>query len=186
MGSRGPNSRSSSVKVSNRAVSPHLMTVPWSLLALGLILHGIVGLLLSVFSPPYWVWILAFAGTLVQTLALAGPRALASLKGAWILVSRLITCLGTALSVVALGIAVGFGGTVDIDQIEFFRFGLALLSTNLGVLLLTAVCSLLIAYTGDRLLAHMGRGRCSLSVMSVCFLGLFIGGTLGLAIASPW
>ena len=162
------------------------MTVPWSLLALGLILHGIVGLLLSVFSPPYWVWILAFAGTLVQTLALAGPRALASLKGAWILVSRLITCLGTALSVVALGIAVGFGGTVDIDQIEFFRFGLALLSTNLGVLLLTAVCSLLIAYTGDRLLAHMGRGRCSLSVMSVCFLGLFIGGTLGLAIASPW
>ena len=186
MGSRGPNSRSSSVKVSRCPASPHLLTVPWALLALGLVLHGVVGLLLSVFSPPYWVWLLAFAGTLVQALALAGPRALASLKGWWILVSRFITCLGTARSVVALGIAVGFGGTADIDQIDFLRFGLALLSTNLGILLLTAGCSLLIAYTGDRLLAHMGRSRCSLSILSVCFLGLFIGGTLGLAIASPW
>lgn len=157
---------------------------PWSLLTLVMTLHGVTGLLLSVFSPPFWVWPLALGGTLIQTVALAGPRALSPLKGIQILMCRCLTCLGVALSVVALGIAVGFGGTVDIDSIRLVQTGSAIFFVNLGVLLLTGINSLLIAHTGDRLLATMGRSRSSLSLLSVCFLGLFVGGALGLAIAS--
>lgn len=157
---------------------------PWGLLVLVLLLHGVMGLLLSVFLPPFWVWPLALAGTLVQTSVLAGPRALSSLQGMRILLSRGVTCLGVALSVVALAIAVGYGGTADIDDIQFVRTGLVLLLINLGVLVLTALCSLLIANIGDRLLAEMSRTRCSLYLLSFCFLGLVIGGALGLAIAS--
>ena len=147
-------------------------------------LHIVVGLLLSIFSPPFWVWPLAFTGTLIQALALAGPKALSALKGFRILLLRALTCLGVGLSVVALAVAVGFGGTADIDRIQFIQTGLALFFVNLGVLGLTAGCSLLIAYVGDRMLANMGRIRSSLSILSVCFLGLFVGGAFGLAIAS--
>lgn len=162
-----------------------LPLIPWSFLAFTLVLHVFVGLLLAVFSPPFWVWPLAFGGTLLQTVVLAGPRALSSLKGFWILLSRWVTCLGTAMSVVALAVGVGYGGTSDIDAIRIGATGTGLIMTNLGVLLLTAVCSLLIAYVGDRLLmGGMGRARCSLCIQSFCFLGLFLGGALGLAIAS--
>ncbi len=157
---------------------------PWLLLVSVLMAHIGVGLLLSIFSPPFWVWPLALGGTFIQTLALAGPTALSSFKGLQILFSRFLTCLGVGLSVVALAIAVGFGGTADIDQIRFTQTGSALFFVNLGVLLLTAFCSLLIAYFGDHLLVRIGRARCSLSVLSICFLGLLVGGALGLAIAS--
>ncbi|MEA5466571.1 hypothetical protein [Leptothoe sp. PORK10 BA2] len=160
------------------------MGIPWPLLSVVLIVHGVVGLLLSVFSPPYWVWPLAFGGTLIQSILLAGPKALSSLTGGRVLLSRWATCLGTALSVVALAIAVGYGGTSDIDAIQFFRISLAIFFTNVGVLLLTAICSLLIAHAGDRMLTEMGRTRCSLTVLSFCFFGMFIGGVLGLAIAT--
>ncbi len=164
--------------------APRVTGPPWSLLTLVMVLHVGVGIFLSVFSPPFWVWLLAFGGTLLQTLALAGSEALSSFKGVRILLSRWLTCLGVGLSVVALAVAVGFGGTADIDQIQFAQTGLALFFVNLGVLVLTAGCSLLIAHVGDRLLVITGRIRSSLSVMSVCFLGLFIGGAFGLAIAS--
>ena len=105
--------------------------IPWALLSLVLALHLIVGLLLSVFSPPYWVWPLALGGTLMQAVVLAGPKALSSFTGFRILLSRFVTCLGTAMSVVALAIAVGFGGTSDIDLIKFTQIGLALFFINL-------------------------------------------------------
>lgn len=149
-----------------------------------LLLHGVTGLWLSVFSPPFWVWPLAFAGTLLQAVVLAGPRALSSLNGIRILLSRGVTCLGVACSVVALAIAVGYGGTADIDDVQFVQTGLVLLSINLGVLVLTALCSLLIASIGDRLLSGMSHTRCSLYLLSFCFLGLFFGGALGLAISN--
>lgn len=157
---------------------------PWPLLLLVLALHGVVGLLLAVFSAPFWVWPLAFGGTLLQAVVLAGPRALSSLQGMRIWLSRLVTCLGIAMAVVALAVAVGYAGTNDIDEIQFVQTGLALLFINLGVLGLTAVCSLLIAQVGDRLLKQMGRVRSSSYILSFCFLGLFLGGALGLAIAS--
>lgn len=158
--------------------------IPWPLLGVTLVLHTVVGILLSVFSPPYWVWPIAFGGTFIQCFFLAGPIALSSFRGFRIILARAVTCLGTALSVVALGIAVGFGGTNDIDSIRFAETGIELFATNLGVLVLTAVCSLLIAYIGDRLLSEMGRFSSSLFILSFCFLGMFIGGALGVAIAS--
>ncbi|NEQ49179.1 MAG: hypothetical protein F6K11_03475 [Leptolyngbya sp. SIO3F4] len=160
------------------------MGIPWALLGLSLILHVVVGIFLSVFSPPYWVWPLAFGGTLIQSVFLAGPRALSSFRGFRILLVRALTCLGVGLSVVALAIAVGFGGTNDIDSIRIPDTGIELLAVNFGVLLLTATCSLLIANIGDRMLSEMGRTRGSLVILSFCFLGLFIGGALGVAIAS--
>ena len=158
---------------------------PWVLLMLVIALHFSVGLLLSIFSPPAWVWPLAFGGTFIQAVALAGPRALSSLKGFRILLCRSLTCLGVGLSVVSLAVAVGFGGSADIDSIQFSQTGLTLFFVNLGVLVLTAGCSILLAQVGDRLLTKgMGRARSSLAMLSICLLGLFVGGAFGLAIAS--
>ena len=179
------NHQNSSARVPRRVGKARpLPLMPWSFLVLALVLHIFVGVLLSVFSPPFWVWPLAFAGTLLQAIMFAGPKALSSLQGWWILLSRFVTCVGVALSVVALAVAVGYGGSNDIDSIQIMKTGLGLLFVNLGVLLLTAGCSLLIAHIGDRLLMGMGRARSSLCVLSFCFLGLFFGGALGLAIAS--
>ncbi|MEM9485996.1 MAG: hypothetical protein AAGA83_20150 [Cyanobacteria bacterium P01_F01_bin.116] len=165
--------------------NPRLMpAIPWSLMALTLVLHGVVGTFLSVFSPPFWVWPLAFGGTLIQAFFLAGPRALSAFRGFRIILMRSLTCLGVALSVVSLAVAIGFGGTNDIDSIRFGQIGGTLFAINLGVLVLTAICSVLIAYIGDRLLVRMGRFRGGMLILSFCFLGLFIGGALGLASAS--
>ncbi|MEM9163849.1 MAG: hypothetical protein AAGC54_12375 [Cyanobacteria bacterium P01_F01_bin.4] len=155
---------------------------PWSLMVM-LVAHGVAGLLLSVFKPPFWVWPLGFVGTFIQAILLAGPMALSSLGGWRILLCRWGTCMGVAMSVVALAVAVGYGGTNDIDAIRFGATGLALALINIGVLLLSALCSLLIARTGDQLLPRMGRLRCSMCVLSFCFLGLFLGGATGLLIA---
>lgn len=171
-----------SIKAPRRGRKARLSVVP--LLVLVAAFHIGVGLLLSIFSPPFWVWPLALGGTLIQVVALAGPRALSSLSGIQILLSRWLTCLGVGLSVVALSIAVGFGGTNDIDAIQFAETGTNLFLINLGVLLLTGICSLLIAYVGDRLLETMGRSRCALSILGTCFLGLVSGVAIGMAIAS--
>ncbi|NEP54429.1 MAG: hypothetical protein F6K65_38810 [Moorea sp. SIO3C2] len=180
-----PLDSSPTLSPSNRRVGKARPTItPWGLMGLNLVFHGVMGLLLSIFSPPFWVWPLAFMGTLLQTVALAGPRALSVLAGVQILGVRFITCIGTALVVVGLAIAVGFGGTADIDSIHIPGTGLAILAINLGVLLLVATCSLLIARIGDLMLVQMGRTRVSLAILSVCFFGLFAGGALGLAIAS--
>ncbi|NEP61370.1 MAG: hypothetical protein F6K31_31200 [Symploca sp. SIO2G7] len=185
MNNRSPNHQRSPVKILKQVGRSRFGTItPWSLLILALMLHTVVGVLLVVFSPPFWVWPLAFGGTFLQTVVAAGPRALASLKGLPIWLFRLVTYLGTAMSVVALAVAVGYGGTNNIDEIQFARTGLLLVLVNLGVLGLTAICSLLIAQVGDRLLTVMGRIRCSSYILSFCFLGLFLGGALGLAIAS--
>lgn len=88
------------------------------------------------------------------------------------------------MSVVALAIAVGYGGTANIDDIRLVSTGFAVFFINLGVLLLTALCSLLVAHIGDRLLVSMSRARCGICILGFCFLGLFFGGALGLAIAS--
>lgn len=178
------NNQQRPLRVPRPAVNYRNAATPWSLLMLIVVLHIVVGIFLSAFSPPFWVWPLAFGGTVIQATTLAGPRVLSSLKGVRILLCRFLTCLGVGLSVVALAVAVGFGGTNDIDNIQFAQTGLALFFVNLGVLLLTAFCSLIVAHAGDRLLVVMGRVRCSLTILSVCFLGLFIGGAFGLAITS--
>ncbi|MEM8611988.1 MAG: hypothetical protein AAGF93_08210 [Cyanobacteria bacterium P01_H01_bin.105] len=184
MNNRPLNNRNFLPKRPRRVRPARLNAMPWLLLLVVVALHLVVGLLLSLFSPPFWVWPLAFLGTLIQAIALAGPRALSSLQGVRILLCRALTCLGVGMSVVALAVAVGFGGSADIDSIQFSQTGLTLFFVNFGVLVLTAGCSVLIAHVGDRLLAGSGRVRCSLAVMSVCFLGLFVGGAFGLAIAS--
>ena len=126
MNNRPLNNQNFAPKSAKRVAHTRPDATPWVLLILVVALHLTVGLLLSIFSPPAWVWPLAFGGTFIQAVALAGPRALSSLRGVRILLCRSFTCLGVGLSVAGLAVAVGFGGSADIDSIQFSQTGLTL------------------------------------------------------------
>ncbi len=81
---------------------------------------------------------------------------------------------------VALAIATGYGGTEDIDAISLQQTAINIVGTAFGTLVLTAVCAIVGARTGDRLVGRFGRVRSALVLASVCFSGLFIGGLVGL------
>jgi hypothetical protein len=156
----------------------------WPWLLLSVVMYAIAGLLLSAFSSPYWVWPIALVSTLLQALALAGPQALQGLtrwRAGWAI---LVGCLGSGGLVVALAIAVGYAGTDDIDAMQIGATAVEVFLVNLGVLLLTATCTIIGARTGDQLLNLFNRTRSILLLASVCFLGLFLGGLVGLTLAA--
>jgi len=154
--------------------------VPWRSFGLLVVVYGIAGLLLVAFAPPTWVWALALVGTFLQCLALAGPQALLRLsrwKAWW---ATRFSCIGAGLLMVALAIATGHGGTNDIDSISLQETALNIGGTALGILVLTVVCTIVGALTGDCLVNRMGRNRSGLILAGICFSGLFLGGIIGL------
>jgi len=82
---------------------------------------------------------------------------------------------------VALAIATGHGGTNDIDAITLRETAFNIVGTALGALVLTVVCTIASARTGDRIVVQMGRTRGGLILTGLCFSGLFVGGLIGLA-----
>lgn len=150
-----------------------------------ILVYAIAGLMLVAFLPPAWVWGMALAGTFMQCLALAGPQSLLRLSRwkAWWAVR--LSCLGAGLLMVALAIAIGYGGTNDIDSISLQQTAINIVGTAFGTLVLTALCSIVGASAGDRLVSRMGRGRSCLLLASICFSGLFLGGLIGLTAIPP-
>ena len=157
------------------------LAMPWRALVLSMLVYAISGLLLVAFYPPYWVWPMALAGTLMQCLALAGPQALQLLSRAKAWWAVRLSCLGAGLLLVALGIAVGYGGPDDIDAISLQQTATTIAGSALGTFVLTFICAFVSARAGDRLVSLHGRGRSSLMLAGVCFSGLFLGGLIGMA-----
>ena len=159
-------------------------SIPWQWLIIVAVLHGIAGLLLAVFSAPLFLWPLALIAILLQTACLAGPVALGRRQRYPALLNRLVFYVGATLAAIVLAVGVGYGGTADIDEIRLGSLALGIAAANLGVVLLSACCSLLIAYLGDRLVPRLGPGRSGLLLLLLCYLGLAVGGITGVAIAT--
>ncbi|MEL6139417.1 MAG: hypothetical protein AAFR42_18670 [Cyanobacteria bacterium J06628_6] len=176
-----PNPKPNAVPTARPRRRRNESAMPWRMMGLSLLLYAIAGLLLAAFSPPYWVWPLALVGTLLQCLTLAGPQSLLLLSRwkAWWAVR--VSCIGSAALLVAVAIATGFGGTNDIDTIELRQTAFNIVGVSLGSIVLVFACTLAGARTGDQLVALFGRGRSGLMLTGVCFLGLFIGGLIGIA-----
>ncbi|MFE4105502.1 hypothetical protein [Almyronema epifaneia] len=159
-------------------------TVPWGLLILCGLLYGFVGLFLASFPAPPWIWILALLGTLLQAIALAGPISLGRFR--WLAANSLaaLAILGVGLLVVALAIAMNYGGTLDLEQITPTNVALSVLKIGIVAIVAVALSSIMTAFLGDRLLLIFKRGAAMLVVAGTAVLGLGIGGLIGLVVVA--
>ncbi|MEM9164340.1 MAG: hypothetical protein AAGC54_14890 [Cyanobacteria bacterium P01_F01_bin.4] len=177
-----PSPKSPSPRRRRQYQSSSLM--PWPAIATSVLFYALAGLLLGAVSPPFWVWPLAMGGTLMQALSLTGPQSLAELTRPQIRRVGVLARLGSLLLVVALAISANFANTNDFDSIKLGSTAWTVLGASLMAIILTALCTTVAMQTGDRLVALFGRSRSGLMLAGVCFLGLFLGGLIGLAIST--
>ena len=159
-------------------------TLPWMAVGASFMVYVLIGLLLSVPAPPFWIWIPAVVGTVLLILGLNRPTAARSVAGQPVGKSTdrlgLLTYVGAFLLVVALAIAANYiGGGKGFDNIRFFVaiFGLAMLT--LLAVALTAAAAIVSAQTGASLMQTMNYKRSLTILMSVCCCGIFVGGLAG-------
>lgn len=144
--------------------------------------HVAMGLVLSAFPVPYWVWGLAIVSVCLQTIALAGPQRLSHLRGLPACLVSLTTYLGAGGAAAALAIALNHAGSDDLESLVPFEVVGEILQFALVALGLAALCASLITATGDRLLNLHRHRWVSFVITSVAILGLALGGSLGLLI----
>lgn len=154
--------------------------VPWLWIVGTTFVYAIAGLLLASFPAPYWIWNIALAGVLAQSLALAGPQALARSRWWRANLLALLAILGTGAIVIALAIALNYVGTDQLDQVVPQEAAMEVLKMSLIAVIIAALGGILNAETGDRLLALFNRLQTSLILTAACILGLGIGGLIGL------
>ncbi|NJL86406.1 MAG: hypothetical protein HC886_11175 [Leptolyngbyaceae cyanobacterium SM1_1_3] len=155
--------------------------VSWGFLTLCGLLYGFVGLFLAAFPAPYWIWILALAGTLLQAIALAGPAALGRFR--WVAANLLVglAILGMGLVVTALAIAMNYGSTINLDQITPASVALNVFKVGIVAVITAGLSSIMTAFLGDRLLQIFKRRAVTIIVSGVSVLGLGIGALIGIA-----
>lgn len=180
MASSPRQQRKQKPKTRNTARLAGRLPVKW--LVLTFLLYVAVGTVLAAFPIPGWVWGLAIGGLVTQTFALAGPTLLRR-YGWWQAQGlSLVAILGTGAIAIALGIALGFVGTDNIDDLtvestvfETLRMGgLAFIMAALG-----AVVS---ARTGDRLLSSYNHLQTGCMLALVCLSGVGLGAVIGLLV----
>ncbi|MBD0268916.1 MAG: hypothetical protein ICV77_11565 [Cyanobacteria bacterium Co-bin8] len=153
---------------------------PWLWLTATLLLYGSVGLTLAASPVPYWIWTVALAGILLQSVALVGPQALQRLRGLPSSLMILLGIVGAAALTVALSAALNFFGSPNLEETEIPRAALEVMLLSLTALLLAGLCAVVTARTGDRLVAPFKRTQACLILAATAVLGLGMGGALGL------
>lgn len=150
--------------------------MPWLLIGILFILYVLIGLMLSVPAPPYWVWIPAVLGTLMLVVGQTRPLVPYQPSGR----SGLWAYLGGLLLVIPLAVAANYaGGDQSFDNIRFVVALVSLAMLTLLAVLLTAAVAIISAQTGAQLIRIIDYRR-SLSVLpSACFSGIFLGGLAG-------
>lgn len=156
--------------------------IPWAWLGITALLYLSMGLLLAAFPAPYWIWNLALAGVLAQALALAGPQALSRLRWWRANALVLLAIVGTVLIAIALGIALGFVGTENLDEVEVTATAFDVIRVSVLAIFVSAIGAIVGAETGDRLLHVLNRLQTTLVLAATCILGIGLGGVIGLMI----
>lgn len=164
--------------VKRRRNSNSLM--PWALISVLFALYVVIGLVLSVPAPPYWVWGPAILGTLLLVFGLNRPAQEVGRRK--IDPIGLLTYLGGLLLAIALAVGTNYIGGESLDGMSFLvaLFGLA--GFTLLAVVLTAAAGILSAQTGARLSALMAHSRSLGIVMSICIFGIALGGLLGFSV----
>lgn len=144
------------------------------------IFYAAAGTTVAAFAAPYWIWNVALGGTIAQTLALAGPKALSRFRWWSANVLALLAILGTGAIAIAVSIALGYSGTDNIDEIEPTATAFGVIRVSLVAVMIAALGAITSAHTGDRLLRMFNRLQTTLILAATCILGLGFGGLIGL------
>ncbi|WOD40788.1 hypothetical protein [Nodosilinea sp. E11] len=146
------------------------------------LLYAAVGVIIVALAPP-WVWLVAVAGALVQSLALAGPQTLQRFR--WLAANLVVlgSILGGTALAVAISIALNHLGVNNLDELAIGRAVIEVALYSLLAALLAVLCSLVTTTLGDRLLRRYQGRTITVVLLGTCLLGLAIGGALGMLIA---
>lgn len=168
------------LRIRNASLLAGRLPVGW--LVLTFLLYVAIGTVLAAFPIPGWVWGLAIGGVVTQTFALAGPTLLRR-YGWWQAQGlSLAAILGTSAIAIALGIALGFVGTDNIDDLTVGSTVLETLRMGGVAFIMAALGAIVSARTGDRLLSrcnHLQTG-CLLALVGLSGVGL--GAVIGLLV----
>ena len=149
--------------------------LPWPMMSLLFGLYLAAGLLLSMPSPPVWVWVLAVVAVPLIVLGLHRPLNESPRSKAPLMVYP-----GALLLVVALAIAANFIGDQEtLSEIGFFDAIIWLTALTFGVIALTAAAAVVGALTGNRLMQLTSYAQSRNILLTTSFLGLCIGGLIG-------
>lgn len=149
---------------------------PWSLISTLFILYGVVGLLLSVPEPPYWIWVPAILGMLLLILGFHRP---ANALGRKFDPAGWLSYLGGLLLVIAVAIGANYIGGKSLEGMSFWVAVLGLAGFTLLSVVLTAAAAIVGAAVSTRLMQFMSYGQSLSVVMSTCIFGLCFGGLTG-------
>ncbi len=138
-------------------------------------LYLLIGLLLSVPSPPLWTWIPAVVGTGLLAIGLNRPM-VSGQDGERV---GLLTYVGAFLLVVALAIAANYIGGKAFENIGFFVAILGLAVLTLLSVAIAAAAAIISAQTGASLMQTMDYKRSMTILLSSCFCGSLLGGVVG-------
>ncbi|MGB3294453.1 MAG: hypothetical protein WBB01_15810 [Phormidesmis sp.] len=150
--------------------------MPWLLIGILFVLYVLIGLMLSVPAPPYWVWIPAILGTLMLIIGLIRPLVPYKPSGQ----AGLLTYLGGLLLVISLATAANYvGSEQSFDNIRFLVALVSLVGLTLLAVLLTAAAAIISAQIGAKLMRIIDYRRSLSVLLTTCFSGIFLGGLAG-------
>ncbi len=155
-----------------RAAKP---LMPWVLIGILFLLYVLMGLLLSVPAPPYWIWVLVALAIPLVAVGLS-PLDLSADSAR----SRLLIYPGALLLVVALAIAANYiGGDQAFDNISFLVALLGLVVLTLLAIMLAAAAVIVSDQISDRLIRIMDYQQRLIVLIGTGFAGAGLGGLIG-------
>lgn len=171
-----PKSRAKSRKP--RRAKP---SVPWAAMGALLVVYLLIGLLMSIPTPPYWVWIAIALAIPLLVFGLNRP-VITGGKRDW---GGLMAYVGGLVMAVALAVSANYIGSENsFDEVPFLMAILGLAVLTLLAVFLTAIAAILSAQSGTQLMASASYGRSVSMVVVTSFMGLCLGGVVGLAITT--
>ena len=149
--------------------------MPWSLIGILFVLYVLIGLMLTVPAPPYWVWIPATLGTLLLLVGLMQSLTPTKPSG-----RSGLAYLGGLLLVAPLAVAANYvGSEQSFDNIRFLAVLVSLALLTLLSVLLTAATAVISARAGAQLLRIFDYRRSLSVLLTACFAGALVGGLAG-------
>lgn len=156
-------------------------SMPWAAMVILFVVYSLMGLLMSVPTPPYWVWL---------AIALAVPLLVLGCNRPVVISGKTdrggcLAYVGALVMAIALAVSANYIGSENsFDDVPFLMAILGLAMLTLLAVFLTAIAAIFSAQAGNRIMASTSYGRSVSMVMIISFMGLCIGGVVGLSIAT--
>ncbi|MGB3573048.1 MAG: hypothetical protein WA783_03310 [Phormidesmis sp.] len=150
---------------------------PWVPIISLFVIYSLVGLLITLPTPPYWVWIGVIVAIPLLVLGLNRPVAMPGKPDR----GGLMAYSGGLLLAIALAVSANYiGSDSSFEDARFFAALIGLAALSLLAVLLTVAAATASATAGARFLSTLPYSRSIVSVIMISFLGLVAGAIAGL------